>query len=230
MQKMFEELAQHFAKQEQPRHRDHCWVLAADAALRASNSSDADLLRLVLLKANPHHLLRPFANMADAMNSSDVQEYVSDLREQWPAEQVETMWRQLGLDKRPSVTTNTPMNTPAMPFSEEPPKSEILRPQPKKSVPPAIAKALMSMESAKSERAIPPMPMMHDRPKSSPHPIPSPPAVSPELDAPSATLPSEDHRNATLERGLATFVFFLGLLTAGGIFFLALVWPMIRNP
>ncbi len=91
MQRMYEALATRFAKQGEPRQRDHCLVLAADAALAAGRADEAERLRQQLLRFNPHHLLRPYTSMAEAMQSSDVKDYVVDLRAQWPADLAEKL-------------------------------------------------------------------------------------------------------------------------------------------
>jgi len=88
---MYEDLANHFARQGESRQRDQCLVLAADAAQRAGLTQEAERLRKRLLLTNPHHLLRPYTSMAEAMQSNDVRDYVLDLRKQWPAESVAKM-------------------------------------------------------------------------------------------------------------------------------------------
>jgi hypothetical protein len=88
---MYEDLANHFARQGESRQRDQCLVLAADAAQRAGLTQEAERLRKRLLLTNPHHLLRPYTSMAEAMQSNDVRDYVLDLRRQWPPESVSKM-------------------------------------------------------------------------------------------------------------------------------------------
>jgi hypothetical protein len=85
---MYEDLANHFARQGESRQRDQCLVLAADAAQNAGMTQEAERLRKRLLLTNPHHLLRPYTSMAEAMQSNDVRDYVLDLRKQWPPETV----------------------------------------------------------------------------------------------------------------------------------------------
>src|SRR3954451_18973297 len=89
--RVYEELAGRFARRGEPRHRDHCLVLAADAALAAGRPDEAERLRQRLLQVNPHHLLRPFTAMSEAMQSTDVQDYIADLRHQWPPELVDKL-------------------------------------------------------------------------------------------------------------------------------------------
>src|SRR5438093_1549504 len=123
MLRVYEELANRFARQNEPRFRDHCLVLAADAALDAGRPPDADRLRLRLLQFNPHHLLRPFASMAEAMQAPDVQEYVADLRRQWPPEFVQKLY--LSGDDPPALAdTPAPTRRTEVPRRTEPGVSE----------------------------------------------------------------------------------------------------------
>src|SRR5260370_666563 len=89
--RMYEDLANHFARQGESRRRDECLVLAADAALSAGLPEEAERLRKRLLLTNPHHLLRPYASMTEAMQASDVCDFVVDLRKQWPPAAVEKL-------------------------------------------------------------------------------------------------------------------------------------------
>jgi hypothetical protein len=90
-EQIYEELASRFERQHEPRQRDICLVLAADAALAAGHAVDAERLRARLLAVNPHHLLRPYASLADALTSSDIQDYVADLRRLYPLDQAAQM-------------------------------------------------------------------------------------------------------------------------------------------
>ena len=58
--RMYEDLANYFARQGDTQRRDQCLVLAADAALRNGQPEEAERLRKRLLLTNPEHLLRPF--------------------------------------------------------------------------------------------------------------------------------------------------------------------------
>jgi hypothetical protein len=86
--RLYEELANHFARQGESRQRDNCLVLAADAALNIGMGEEAERLRKRLLLTNPHHLLRPYGSMAEAMASNDVRDYVVALRKRLPPETV----------------------------------------------------------------------------------------------------------------------------------------------
>ena len=87
-QEIYEEFADKCDRQGDARQRDLFLVLAADAAYGAGNKEQADRLRLRLLELSPHHLLRPFANFAEALRSSDIQDYLTNLRRQFPPAQL----------------------------------------------------------------------------------------------------------------------------------------------
>jgi hypothetical protein len=83
----YEELAGVCDRQQEARQRDIFLVLAADAAFRAGCRDEAERLRLRLLALSPHSLFRPFDSFADALQSSDIEDYLADLRRQFPPEQ-----------------------------------------------------------------------------------------------------------------------------------------------
>jgi hypothetical protein len=86
-QRVYEQLALRREQQQQARERDIFLVLAADAALAAGRTLDAERLRNRLLELSPHNLLRPYPSFADALQSHDIQDYVAGLRRQFPPEQ-----------------------------------------------------------------------------------------------------------------------------------------------
>ena len=87
LQQMYEELAQRHERQREARQRDIFLVLAADAALAAGRGDEAERLRKRLLQLSPHSMLRPYASFEEAMQSSDIQDYVGDLRKLFPPSQ-----------------------------------------------------------------------------------------------------------------------------------------------
>lgn len=97
--RMYEELANHYARHGESRQRDNCLVLAADAAVSADMPEEAERLRKRLLLTNPHHLLRPYASMAEALQSADVRDYVADLRRQLPPDVVAKLLNQAAPEK-----------------------------------------------------------------------------------------------------------------------------------
>src|SRR5262249_1567344 len=62
-----------------------------DAALSAGQNDEAEKFRSRLLEHNPHHLLRPFSSLAEAMKSSEVSSYVSDMRSNFPLDEAERL-------------------------------------------------------------------------------------------------------------------------------------------
>jgi hypothetical protein len=86
---IYKELADWHERQGQPQMRDRFLVLAADTALSAGRRVEADLLLARLLRSNPHHMLRPYGSLADAMASPDVKKYVAELRRNYPPEKAE---------------------------------------------------------------------------------------------------------------------------------------------
>jgi hypothetical protein len=95
MIRVFQELASLCERQGQPQMRDRFLVLAADAAWTADQPDTAERIRATLLQRNPHHLLRPYGSLAEAMNSADVRSYVSALRRSHPFEASEQLLQSL---------------------------------------------------------------------------------------------------------------------------------------
>jgi hypothetical protein len=101
--RMYEDLANHFARQGEPQRRDQCLVLAADAALRNGQPEEAERLRKRLLLTNPHHFLRPYTSMAEAMLASEVYDFVFELRKLWPPEMIAQL-----LNRPPGASKSEP--------------------------------------------------------------------------------------------------------------------------
>ena len=95
-QAVYEDLADHYDRKGEARQRDIFLVLAADAAHHTGRSDQAERLRLRLMQLSPHNLLRPYPTFADALRSQDIQDYVADLRRQYPPDQALTLMRTLG--------------------------------------------------------------------------------------------------------------------------------------
>jgi hypothetical protein len=121
--RVYEELADWEHQHGSPQARDRFLILAADAALAAGHAEDAERFRARLLELNPHHLLRPYASMADAMKSSDVHSYVADLRGTYPPEEAEKLLNYHQGD-RPGGTAPPVQQHP---LPELPPPAEVLR-------------------------------------------------------------------------------------------------------
>jgi hypothetical protein len=88
---IYEELADRFDRGGQARERDNFLALAAEAAFNAGRLDDAQRLRTRLLQLSPHNLLRPYPTLAEALRSTDIQEYLADLRRQFPPDQAKRL-------------------------------------------------------------------------------------------------------------------------------------------
>jgi hypothetical protein len=88
---VYRDLADYHERQGLDQLRDRFLVLAAAAAQKAGQSDEAERLRQRLLKSNEYHLLRSFPSMAQAMSSPDVQNYVEDLRQEYPLRAAEDL-------------------------------------------------------------------------------------------------------------------------------------------
>ncbi len=111
----YSELAQwHDGRGEAPL-RDRFLVLAADAALAAGRKDEAEQLRARLLQGNPHHLLRPYPSLADALRTTDVQNYIAGLRRNYPPDKAVQMLEaaRSGAERRPSPTAAAVPAAPA---------------------------------------------------------------------------------------------------------------------
>jgi hypothetical protein len=129
---VFRELADQYERQGQPPMRDRFLVLAADAALAAGLTAEAEQLRQRLLQANPHHLLKPYGSFAQALQATDVQAYVEDLRQNYPLETAESLLRTLRENGRPAPLERNATPPPPksaeqatiIPFQEEQPRAQ----------------------------------------------------------------------------------------------------------
>ncbi len=93
--RIYRELADWYERRAEPSMRDRFLVLAMDAAYRAGHPEEAEQLRRRLLQVNPHHLLRPYATVAEASQAADVQTYLRDLRMNYPSEVAQVLLRSL---------------------------------------------------------------------------------------------------------------------------------------
>jgi hypothetical protein len=84
--RVYHELAKHYEGRGEAQMRDRFLVLAADALQSAGQRAEAERLRAHLLQVNPHHLLKPFASLEEALKAADVQNYVEGLRRTYPKE------------------------------------------------------------------------------------------------------------------------------------------------
>jgi hypothetical protein len=208
MLRVYEELANRFVQQNEPRFRDHCLVLAADAALSADKPQEGERLRQRLLQHNPHHLLRPFATMTEAMQAPDVQEYITDLRRQWPPEFVQKLY--LSGRDAPVPAESMPSEPTAPSPTERGTKDATVAPAPPKEPKHVAAPAAAVAPPAPPRRAAvaaavarPAPAVVYDR-----VPAPAPPIN------PAAVW-------------MATMLLLLGIASGLALFFIAFVWPLL---
>lgn len=88
---VYRELAEREAERGAAQMRDRYLLLAADAALTAGQTEDAEQLRQQLLQNNPHHLIRPYGSFAEAMKAPEVYSYLADLRGKYAPEEAEQL-------------------------------------------------------------------------------------------------------------------------------------------
>jgi hypothetical protein len=94
----YEELAALTEQRGDGQMRDRFLILAADTALANGLRDDAERLRARLLQINPHHLLRPYPTLREALKSPDVAHYVADLRDTFPPEEAFRLLERLRAD------------------------------------------------------------------------------------------------------------------------------------
>jgi hypothetical protein len=116
---VYEELATWYDRQGQAKLRDWFLVLAADLALTLGQRDLAERFRQRLLHANPHHLLRPFASFAEALQSADVKGYVADLRRNYPPETAEQLLQSTHKKKATEAPRPAAPPTRTKPAAEE---------------------------------------------------------------------------------------------------------------
>lgn len=130
MQQTYEQLAERYERQQEPRQRDNLLVLAADAAFNGGQAAEAERLLRRLLELNPHHLLRPFASFAEALQSPDVRDLLADLRRQYPPEYVERLLGKMERTAAPSAPATPGVSGNGPRVSSPPPRRDAKPPSP----------------------------------------------------------------------------------------------------
>jgi hypothetical protein len=91
----YHQLAQGYERIGDASMRDRFLVLAADAYLAAGRPSDAEQVRAHLVRVNPQHLVKGQPSMVQALQSSDVRNYVDGLKRHYPPDQAAKLLREL---------------------------------------------------------------------------------------------------------------------------------------
>lgn len=120
LRELYRELADGYANRGQPQFRDRFLVLAADAALTAGDRAGAERFRQRLLAVNPHHLLKPYSSFAQALESSDVQTYVSGLRRDYPPDVARQLKHSLEEVREPEELPQIPVTSPLLNLGDGP--------------------------------------------------------------------------------------------------------------
>lgn len=178
---LYRDLAENYDQHGEAQLRDRFLVLAADAALRAGQADEAERLRARLLEYNPHHLLKPFASLEEALKSRDVANYVSALRRSHPHEKAEQLLDSL-LQKTVPPTAREQAAAPGVqpPATQPQPAFKMQEPGPTMGRP----------EPLKPRAAPPPPPFGQPRQVSADMPRPAPmPGKQPAARRPAATQP-----------------------------------------
>lgn len=127
---VYRELAICHEERREAQMRDRFLVLAADAAQTAGQVDQAERLRERLLHFNPHHMLKPYASLAEALKSIDVQNYVTALRRSHSIESSERLLQTLhgaGIAKANSRSRAdiSPVDDPARAMADTRPVEEL---------------------------------------------------------------------------------------------------------
>lgn len=107
---IYQELADHYGRENKARRRDIFLLLAAYTAWEDGREQEAERFRMRLLHQNPHHMLKPYASFGEALESPDVQHLLEDLQEKYPIEVAQDLLNEL-------------WEVPAEPLAPEPPPS-----------------------------------------------------------------------------------------------------------
>jgi hypothetical protein len=196
---IYKELADAHERRNQPQMRDRYLVLAADAAQGAGRAAEADLLLARLLRANPHHMLRPFHTFAQAMASPDIRNYVGELRRTHPPQQAEAEFDALRA-ARPAAAPRPTRALPATSLDAAPDAEDEREP----------LKVYRVQDESDAPRPAPPRP--------APRPVVPVPAPAPA--PPPAADPEEAPRGSWLSVALSVLVLAAGLALAG--------WTLLR--
>jgi hypothetical protein len=235
----YEELATWYDRQGQAKLRDWFLVLAADAALSLGRPDQAERLRQRLLHVNPHHLLRPFASFAEALQSPDVLGYVADLRRNYPLETAEHLLEATQKKAAPPPApeerelkvyrATEAVETPARPEVAPEPPPRAARTE-RRSEPPE------SPREERREEVRGPAAPSRQQPTPPPRPLPQPvawsrPAAAPAAVAPAVILPEppEDEEGPSdLGFWVSSALFVATLLLGVGFTAYTFAAPLLR--
>ena len=153
--RIYHQLAQGYERIGDASMRDRFLVLAANAYLAAGRPSDAEQVRAHLVRVNPQHLLKGQLSMVQALQSSDVRNYVDGLQRHYPPDQAAKLLREF--QNRAPTAASAPARAQAsggaipmtladpppgrqdvyqvLPVAATPPRRETTRPEPQQPLP-----------------------------------------------------------------------------------------------
>jgi hypothetical protein len=136
IQHIYQELALRYERQHEQRLRDVFYLLAADVAFASGRGDEAERIRQRMLEANPNSLVRPFPSFAAALQSLDIQDYLADLRRQYPPEEAEKLL--IKVRANPLGQRSEPQRAPSLKDAQEatPPTARTVNMPPAANVPP----------------------------------------------------------------------------------------------
>jgi hypothetical protein len=117
---VYRDLADYHERQGLGQLRDRFLVLAAASAQATGRGDEAERLRQRLLRGNPHHLLRSFTSMAQAIVAPEVQTYVEDLSLEYPLHAAQDLLNSVRAHSPPPrpTTGNLPPTAPIIDLDE----------------------------------------------------------------------------------------------------------------
>jgi hypothetical protein len=189
---VYQELAVAHDQQGQAQVRDRFLLLAADAALAVGRTEEAEALRGRLLQLNPHHLLKPFASLGQALESPDVKSYVEGLRRTYPPADAEQSLQKLRKETAPPANAAADRAIATLPRTgpSSPEWEEVKR---KPAAVEAAPRAAAPPPPARPAAAAPPP----ARP--APPPPPPPPPPTPVIEEPIPFVPEPPPRNRRVQ-------------------------------
>jgi hypothetical protein len=253
--RVYLELVDWYERKAQAPMRDRFLVMAADAALSAGQTDEAERLRQRLLQANPHHMLKPYPSLSQALQAPHVQTYLQDLRLNYPLDVAEELMRTLKTKEGtpPPLPRTAPViavpvdSTLPIPGNEDSSQIYQIRDEgdPTLLEPPALPPTLppgrVGNPGHRSDPGIPIAPPVARPPIPSvpqavprPQPVPRPPAPPRSVNNPLYTSPPPSPEISAPSGGWLSWVLFSVVVTTGGALalytLLAPFWKGMARP
>lgn len=224
--RLYRQLAEEHHRQNHPQDRDRFLLLAADAALTAGQADEAERLRKSLLAQNPHHLLRPYATLGEALESQDIKAYVEQLRRSYPHDRAELMLK--GLQKPGSKGTEASDDMAAPLDARTKVTKPMLKPVSSK---PAILATPTKRETQPAPKPPKPLTPPPPLPRASTFKMLPEPKVRaqtpPPVDARATTTSADDDAELSAGNWVGSVLFLLGLVAFVAVMAWAVAKPFL---